>query len=712
LKDKLAAFGIPVFEIFKKQGLTWAIVTVGRVEKGQNFLKRYGRGGEDSLMFHGRALTFKRSNKLGQPDAMKVAALVEKEESLGSTAHTTTHSSGQRHSPSRPIFTFNGFSTGVWDYDRLGKLVFDQKFKDLRSGSVIFGKTALVIYLKASVHQEYDWHGRIDIPYAILEHTIPSVDNGRRGSITFTLKSPPKIYEIKATEDLHLYEEDQSDTINVMLSALANLNLGSPNQGRKPPKLDRMCSLHCHYNKTSALCMVYKLHFPDLRSVNAAWSFIREFSVPEVHCWKTMVPNELTQTIEVDLRQLETLLTAYPLQFAVQFQVLALVLEGTITPSKMENLMPHILSISVTHGARLTSLAVKSLGQQIHTPGPHVDSTEFDTHILHALLKENIIGHQKSEVTHSSLHGKRKQHEHLALTYKATITPTGMVLRGPDWSVSNRILRKYSQHNEYFMRVFFADEDGLSVFHDPKASQERVYTRFRDILRDGILVAGRRFEFLGFSHASLRYHQVWFMAPFQQGERWIRAKDVIQDLGDFTNIWCSAKCAARIGQAFSDTIFAVPVPDTTFVLENKSDVKRNGRVFSDGCGTMSLELFQKMWRALPPQRRSKRPTVLQIRYRGAKGVLSLDSSLDGQQLHIRDSMTKYVAKDGWRDLELCGAAYKPLRMFLNHQFIKILEDLGVPLQNFIKVQDEARRTLEMIIKHPLNAASFLGKGIP
>jgi hypothetical protein len=141
---------------------------------------------------------------------------------------TKKHSSGQKLSSSRPIFTFNSFSTGAWDYDRLGKLVFNKKFKDIRSGSVIFGKSALVIYLKASVHQEYDWHGRIDIPYAILEHTIPSVDNGRRGSITFTLKSPPKIYEIKATEDLHLYSEIQSDTINVMLSVLANLNLGSP----------------------------------------------------------------------------------------------------------------------------------------------------------------------------------------------------------------------------------------------------------------------------------------------------------------------------------------------------------------------------------------------------------------------------------------------------------------------------------------------------
>lgn len=253
-----------------------------------------------------------------------------------------------------------------------------------------------------------------------------------------------------------------------------------------------------------------------------------------------------------------------------------------------------------------------------------------------------------------------------------------MLLRGPDWDVSNRVLRKYAEHTHCFMRVFFADEDGLPIFHDPRASQDQVYDRFRTVLRNGIWVAGRKFDFLGFSHASLRSHQAWFMTPFYRNGAIIRAKDIIEDLGDFSHIHCSAKCAARIGQAFSDTIFAVRVPDTAFVTESKDDIERNGRCFSDGksqsptmacryslifdlllgCGTISLELLRKVWNALPPERREQRPTVLQIRYRGAKGVLSLDSSLPGLQLHVRKSMTKYIAKEDWKDLELCGAAYK------------------------------------------------------
>jgi hypothetical protein len=147
----------------------------------------------------------------------------------------------------------------------------------------------------------------------------------------------------------------------------------------------------------------------------------------------------------------------------------------------------------------------------------------------------------------------------------------------------------------------------------------------------------------------------------------------------------------------------------THVDEMKDDIKRNGRTFSDGCGTLSLDIFRHVWRAFQPDRGTLRPTVLQVRFRGAKGVLSLDTTLQGEQLHARKSMTKYVAKEEWRDLEICGAAYKPLTVFLNHQFIKILEDLNIPAENFLAVQDEAVTTLKLITKHPLNAASFLGE---
>ena len=93
-------------------------------------------------------------------------------------------------------------------------------------------------------------------------------------------------------------------------------------------------------------------------------------------------------------------------------------------------------------------------------------------------------------------------------------------------NVSNRILRKYADKSDYFMRVFFADEDGTSVLHDGRAEQEAVYTRFRRILSEGIKIAGRVYRFLGFSHSSLHTHTAWFMAPFRFKGRQVYARDV------------------------------------------------------------------------------------------------------------------------------------------------------------------------------------------
>jgi len=729
LKDKLIKFNIIIFDIRKfggHNGRPYAILTVPSMENGHRFLQQYGSRGRQvplrTMYFQGQPLTFRMNNKPGQPDPLKVRTLQEKEAAMRSMMGSQAP---KPQTSGRSTLAFQTLMTGVWDYDDLGQLVFDQKFKDRRQGYVTFGKSSLVLYLQAG--EPSNWHCRIDIPYAIVEHAIPSLENGKHGSITFTLKAPPKFYNIRSTEDLHLYTGNDAPQMPDLLAGLARLSLGPK---EKTLRLERLCSLSPNHTKNSALCMVYKIAFPNTENAALAWNFVKDFSVPEIYCWKNMVPKLKTHSIEDEYWVVDSKLCSYDpsipqaFSFAVRYQLMALMLEGTVTPLNMIKLMPEVHHLAKEYGSDFTTTAIRRLGQQIPIPSPQEDPKRFTTQQLVSHLRDNIAESEERELVARELSVKKKKHHHLALTYKATVTPTGMycvlnrhgcvlltvvgiLLRGPDWDVSNRILRKYGTRTEYFMRVFFADEDGLSVFHDPRASQEQVYERFRKVLRNGISVAGRIYQFLGFSHASLRSHQAWFMAPFEMNGVILRAKDIISDLGDFSHIHCSAKCAARIGQAFSDTIFSVPVPSTAYVTETKPDIIKNGHTFSDGCGTVSLEILRRVWNTLPPERKAQRPTVLQIRFRGAKGVLSLDESLVGEQLHIRQSMTKYIAKETWRDLELCGAAYKPLQVFLNHQFIKILEDLGVPAKNFKAVQDEAVNALKMITEHPLNAASFL-----
>lgn len=103
------------------------------------------------------------------------------------------------------------------------------------------------------------------------------------------------------------------------------------------------------------------------------------------------------------------------------------------------------------------------------------------------------------------------------------------------------------------------------------------------------------------------------MAPFTFDGSLIYARSVIKDLGDFSLIRSPAKCAARIGQTFSQTFSAIAIPAESF--KTMSDVERNGRTFSDGVGTCSHNVLQKIWDGYS-QARGLKPTVFQIRFRG------------------------------------------------------------------------------------------------
>lgn len=87
-------------------------------------------------------------------------------------------------------------------------------------------------------------------------------------------------------------------------------------------------------------------------------------------------------------------------------------------------------------------------------------------------------------------------------------------------------------------------------------------------------------------------------------------------------------------------------------------------------------------------------------------MISLDSRLQGNVLAIRGSMIKFRGSIS-ADLEICEAAYKPLPMFLNRQFIKILEDMGVEDEYFLKLQAREVKRLQDAADNPMSASKFL-----
>lgn len=93
---------------------------------------------------------------------------------------------------------------------------------------------------------------------------------------------------------------------------------------------------------------------------------------------------------------------------------------------------------------------------------------------------------------------------------------------------------------------------------------------------------------------------------------------------------------------------------------------------------------------------------------GAKGMISLDNRLQDHVLNLRQSMIKFVGSNSL-DIEICGAAWKPLPMFLNRQMIKIMEDLGVNEQFFLDLQAEAVERLQDSLITDSKAADFLSR---
>jgi hypothetical protein len=252
------------------------------------------------------------------------------------------------------------------------------------------------------------------------------------------------------------------------------------------------------------------------------------------------------------------------------------------------------------------------------------------------------------------------------MVFKVNVTPTGMTLHGPEPEAKNRILRRFPDHTEYFLRVQFCEEDGTDIQFNSRVSNDVVYRRFKNIFKSGIAIGGRVFSFLGFSHSSLRNHAAWFMASFFQGSKLQTYFSVISHIGKFDKIYSPARCAARIGQAFSETPFAIPLEANAIKTGSIPDVKSKdgNRVFSDGVGVMSEEALEAIHAVM--SLRTSRPTCLQIRWGGAKGMLALDTRLKDKWLRFRPSMIKFDSEDK-ANLEICDMANKPIPMVLNRQ---------------------------------------------
>ncbi|KAK7064480.1 RNA-dependent RNA polymerase [Favolaschia claudopus] len=310
----------------------------------------------------------------------------------------------------------------------------------------------------------------------------------------------------------------------------------------------------------------------------------------------------------------------------------------------------------------------------------------------------------QSEAEYSKFHATALLPDDSSIVWSlhVIITPTKIRLEGPFVKRSNRVLRSFPKRHDYFLRVSFEDEGGMKYRFD-KEIDCVAFTRRRvgEFLIDkGLTIAGRRFDFLAYSQSALKEHAVWFVRSFRnERNELVTAQTIIANLGSFDGLafdpklrFCPARYAARISQAFTATDSTTVEVEEVIYIKEISDAATKYH-FTDGVGTMSLELANAIWDELSASRRRKRrvknhPRAYQIRWAGCKGMLSVDYQLKGHVMCIRPSMRKFDAANS-TTIEIAKSFDKPGAYFLNRPLIMLLEGLGIPFEVFKGYQDTA-----------------------
>ncbi|KKK14548.1 hypothetical protein AOCH_004250 [Aspergillus ochraceoroseus] len=470
----------------------------------------------------------------------------------------------------------------------------------------------------------------------------------------------------------------------------------------------RLCSLGGKHPECVGQCLVYQFCVSDTDFFKKMQN-LKEYSITlTFYDFETTYQRPL-HTQMIDLKDvLGTYTKEGTLPFGILFQLQALAFNAFLPADTIIDLTKELAAIfkaRKTAGIRPISMqSVGKLFNLIDWPDPFGEPRDFTTAGLLQMISETSTEFHAGIIQSEILF---RPSQNLAQIYRATVTPSRITLHGPELEAKNRILRRFPNHHEYFLRVQFCDENGQDIHFTPQVSNEDIFSRFKNTLKNGIQIAGRTYTFLGFSHSSLRSHSVWFCAPFVDDNGNLQTYfSIIKALGDFSSITSPARCAARIGQAFSETPFAINLKENFISVDKIHDVTSTdgSRVFSDGVGTISLGAVEAIRDMLPLKKGI--PTCFQIRLGGAKGMLSLNTSLNGSRIHLRPSMIKFDSKD-MGDLEICDMASKPIPLVLNRQVIKILEDMGVPEAWFYKLQKIRVDQLRNATATTKNTAKFL-----
>ena len=315
----------------------------------------------------------------------------------------------------------------------------------------------------------------------------------------------------------------------------------------------------------------------------------------------------------------------------------------------------------------------------------------YDTYIIYANISETLQRHKfesiisiyenyQNDFKIEKYPNEKKQDKNMNDFYimkHIAITPYSVKIKKESFHQSSRFLRLYF-HNDNFIKVEFKDENDTQLYSNgpnnynnssinKSTGMSKLYSK---IFTEGFNLCGKQYNFFLNPTNCMRANSLWLL---EQNEFEQKSKFYYKDLGldnllNKKNISFS-KLLARLSQNFTSSYgFKNKLNKDGFTWEIIDDIKNEkGDIYNDGCGMISYPLMKEIcdW-----MNKGQFASAIQIRYKGAKGVLVVNPEIKEKKILLTKSMVKFKCLNT-EDLEVirfskysCG--------YLNLQIIILL----------------------------------------
>ncbi len=293
-----------------------------------------------------------------------------------------------------------------------------------------------------------------------------------------------------------------------------------------------------------------------------------------------------------------------------------------------------------------------------------------------------------------------------------SITPYSIKIKKESFHQSSRFLRLYF-HNDNFIKIEFKDENDSQLYSNGHNSHNSnklsgLSQLYEKVFKEGFNLCGKKYVFFLNPTNCMRANSLWLLEENEyNAKKDFYYKDLGLDSLELNGKIPFSKLLSRLSQNFTSSYgFKNKLNKDGFQCEIIDDLKNSkGDLYNDGCGMISYELMKEI---CDNMNNKEFASAMQIRYKGAKGVLVVNPKIEGKKILLTKSMVKFKCENT-EDLEVIRfSKYSP--GYLNLQIIILLLLNGISkgrIFNIAKKEVSNYRNYKMVKENlPIKNSEF------